>query len=86
VAAALSTGELRRFDTDSLDAQVRRTQRRLCRAQRGSHGRRRARAAPTTGGGQQLGAVNNWAASARSDRSDASGAPFGPNLMAADGW
>ena len=32
VAAALSTGELRRFDTDSLDAQVRRTQRRLCRA------------------------------------------------------
>src|SRR5674536_309430 len=31
VAVALSTGELRRFDTDSLDAQVRRTQRRLGR-------------------------------------------------------
>src|SRR5450759_4626820 len=41
VAAALSTGELCRFDTASLDAQVRRTQRRLCRAQRGSHRRRR---------------------------------------------
>ena len=44
VAAALSSGELRRFDTDSLDAQVRRTQRRLCRAQRGSHRRRRVKA------------------------------------------
>ena len=44
VAAALSTGELRRFDTDSLDAQVRRTQRRLGRAQRGSHRRRRVKA------------------------------------------
>src|SRR5450759_4727891 len=44
VAAALSTGELCRFDTDSLDAQVRRTQRRLCRAQRGSHRRRRVKA------------------------------------------
>ena len=44
VAAALSSGELRRFDPDSLDAQVRRTQRRLCRAQRGSHRRRRVKA------------------------------------------
>src|SRR5664279_688631 len=44
VAAALSTGKLRRFDTDSLDAQVRRTQRRLGRAQRGSHRRRRVKA------------------------------------------
>ena len=44
VAAALSTGELCRFDTDSLDAQVRRTQRRLGRAQRGSHRRRRVKA------------------------------------------
>src|SRR5450756_870296 len=44
VAAALATGELRRFDPDSLDAQVRRTQRRLCRAQRGSHRRRRVKA------------------------------------------
>src|SRR5450759_3873648 len=44
VAAALSAGELLRFDPDSLDAQVRRTQRRLCRAQRGSHRRRRVKA------------------------------------------
>src|SRR5450759_2064389 len=44
VAAAVPTGELCRFDTDSLDAQVRRTQRRLCRAQRGSHRRRRVKA------------------------------------------
>src|SRR5664280_2190823 len=44
VAVALSSGELRRFDTDSLDAQVRRTQRRLGRAQRGSHRRRRVKA------------------------------------------
>src|SRR5664280_2952483 len=44
MAAALATGELCRFDTDSLDAQVRRTQRRLGRAQRGSHRRRRVKA------------------------------------------
>lgn len=44
VAAALSTGELRRFDTGSLDAQVRRAQRKLCRAQRGSRRRGRVKA------------------------------------------
>src|SRR5664280_2157271 len=44
VAAALATGELRRFDTDSLDAQVRRTQRRLGRAQPGSNRCRRVKA------------------------------------------
>jgi len=44
VAAALSTGELVRFDTDRLDAQVRRTQRKLCRAKRGSNRRGRVKA------------------------------------------